>query len=103
IKMCLGSHRLSAPHSLVCAYRFSHRPPSMPKLGVVHWKKFEKFLLASGCEVVREEGDHRIYQKKGIKRPIVIPRDTLPPFIVLNNLRTLDVSRDEYLKILRRS
>ena len=77
-------------------------PASMPKLGVVHWKKFEKFLLVSGCEFSREEGDHRIYWKKGVKRPIVIPRDTLPPFIMLNNLRTLGISRDEYLKIIRR-
>jgi predicted RNA binding protein YcfA (HicA-like mRNA interferase family) len=72
----------------------------MAKLGVVHWKKFERFLLAVGCEFLREQGDHRIYHKHGLPRPIVIPRDSLPPFIVLNNLRTLGISRDAYLKIL---
>ena len=51
---------------------------------------------------MREEGDHRIYWKEGLKRPIVVPRDTLPPFIVLNNLRTLGVSRDDYLKKLKK-
>ncbi len=74
----------------------------MARIGTIHWKKFEKFLLAVGCSFEREEGDHRIYWKEGLKRPIVVPRDTLPPFIVLNNLRTLGVSRDEYLKIIGR-
>jgi len=54
-----------------------------------------------GCEFKREKGDHRIYWKAGIKRPLVIPRDTsLPAFIILNNLRVLGISREEYLKIL---
>ena len=73
----------------------------MPKIRPVHWKEFEKFLLHYGCEFVRERGDPRIYKKYGIKRPIVIPRDTnLPPFIILNNLRTLSISRDQYIKLI---
>jgi hypothetical protein len=55
-----------------------------------------------GCEFKREKGDHRIYWKAGIKRPIVIPRDTaLPAFIILNNLKVLNVTRKEYLKIIK--
>ena len=73
----------------------------MSQLGAIHWKKFEKFLFAVGCEFKREKGDHRIYWKKGISRPIVIPRDSsLPSFIILNNLRVLGISKDEFLKIL---
>ena len=54
-----------------------------------------------GCEFKREKGDHRIYWKKGIERPLVVPRDTsLPAFIILNNLRILGISREEYLKIM---
>jgi predicted RNA binding protein YcfA (HicA-like mRNA interferase family) len=68
----------------------------MTRIGGIHWKKFEKFLLVQGCLFKREEGDHRIYWKPGLKRPIVIPRIHLPPHIVLNNLRTLGVSRDAY-------
>lgn len=72
----------------------------MPKIGAVHWKEFEKFLFHAGCTFVREKGDHRIYHKEGIKRPVVIPRDTsLPAFIILNNLRVLGISREEYIKI----
>ena len=75
----------------------------MLRIRSVHWKEFEKFLIYVGCEFKREKGDHRIYWKKGIKRPIVIPRDTsLPPFIVLNNLRVLEISREEYLKFINK-
>lgn len=73
----------------------------MPRIQSIHWKEFEKFLVKVGCEFKREKGDHRVYWKNGIKRPIVIPRDiSLPAFIVLNNLRVLGISRDEYLKII---
>lgn len=75
----------------------------MPHIQSIHWKEFEKFLLKIGCEFVREKGDHRIYKKEGLKRPVVIPRDTsLPAFIILNNLRTLGISREEYLEIIKK-
>lgn len=75
----------------------------MGQLGSIHWKEFEKFLFSLGCEFKREEGDHRICWKKGMKRPIVIPRDKdLPAFIIRNNLRLLGVSTEEFLKYLKR-
>ena len=71
------------------------------KIGPTHWKEFERFLLANGCAFKREKGDHRVYWKAGVKRPIIIPRDKqLPPMIVLNNLRTLGISREDYLDFL---
>lgn len=73
----------------------------MPKIKATHWKEFEKFLFKVGCEFTREKGDHRIYWKVGIKRPLVIPRDkSLPAFIILNNVKVLGISREEYLKII---
>ena len=71
------------------------------KLGKVHWKKFEKYLLLVGCKFISETGDHRKYYKPGILRPIIIPREKeLPQFIILNNLRILGISRDEYLGLM---
>ena len=68
----------------------------------VSWKKFEKFILFIGCVLVREKGDHRIYHKAGLKRPIVIPRDDEPPvFIIRNNLRVLGISSEDYIEILK--
>jgi len=74
----------------------------MSHLTPVSWKKFEKFLLFIGCEFQKEEGDHRIYGRGNLKRPVVIPKDNeLPVFIILNNLRILGISRQEYLEILK--
>jgi predicted RNA binding protein YcfA (HicA-like mRNA interferase family) len=75
----------------------------MPKITPINWKKFEKFLIFIGCEFKREKGDHRIYWREGINRPIVLPRETqLPVFIIRNNLRTLRMSPKEYIEILKR-
>ncbi len=75
----------------------------MPHLTCIPWIKFEKFLLFIGCEFKRENGDHRIYSREGIKRPIVVPRDkAVPKFIIKNNLNVLGVSVAEYLEILER-
>ena len=73
----------------------------MPK--PVSWKKFEKFLLFTGCKFEREKGDHRIYWRNDLKRPVVIPRDlALPVFIIRNNLRILGISSQEYLEIIKK-
>jgi len=75
----------------------------MPHLTPISWKKFEKFLLFIGCEFKREKGDHRIYWRSGLARPVVIPQDgDLPIFIIRNNLRILKISPDDYLEILSR-
>lgn len=74
----------------------------MAHLIPIHWKKFEKFLLFVGCIFKREKGDHRIYWREGLKRPVVILRDKeLPVFIIRNNLRILGISPEEYLEILK--
>lgn len=73
----------------------------MPHLTPVSWKKFEKFLIEVGCRLERERGDHRIYWRSGLSRPIVIPKDSaLPIFVIRNNIRVLNISPDEYLEIL---
>lgn len=74
----------------------------MAHLTPIHWKKFEKFLLFIGCRFEREKGDHRIYWREGLKRPVVIPRDgELPIFIIRNNLRILNINSEEYVEILK--
>ena len=73
----------------------------MPKIQSISWKKFDKFLIKIGCKFRREKGDHRAYWKMGLKRPVIIPRDkNLPVFIILNNLRVLNISREKYLSII---
>jgi len=44
-----------------------------------------------------------IYDRSGLKRPVVFPADKeIPVFIIRNNLRTLKISHDEYLEILKK-
>lgn len=75
----------------------------MAHLVPIHWKKFERFLLFIGCHFDREKGDHRIYWRVDLKRPVVIPRDReLPVFVIRNNLRTLRIDPEKYLEILKR-
>lgn len=74
----------------------------MPRLTPIHWKKFEKFILFVGCKFERQKGDHLIYSREGLNRPIVFPaKEDLPVFIIRNNLRVLNISIEEYLQILK--
>jgi len=75
----------------------------MPKISPIHWKKFEKFLRFIGCTYKRTRGDHLIYERSGLKRPVVFPKDTeIPVFVIRNNLRVLGISVEEYAEILKR-
>ena len=75
----------------------------MSRLKPVHWKKFEKFVLYVGCHFERQNGDHRIYWRSDLKRPVVFPADKeIPVFIIRNNLRTLRISVKEYLEIVEK-
>ncbi|MSQ15696.1 MAG: type II toxin-antitoxin system HicA family toxin [Dehalococcoidia bacterium] len=56
---------------------------------------------AFGCQFVRERGDHIIYEHPGARRPVVIPRyNEVPVTIILNNMRTVGMSRDQYFELL---
>jgi len=73
----------------------------MPALIPIKRAKFEKFLLFIGCKYKRSKGDHFIYDREDLKRPIVITADReVPVFIIRNNLRTLGLSVEEFLTIL---
>ena len=74
----------------------------MPKLTPIRRKKFEKFLKFVGCTLKRTKGDHFIYDRPGLDRPVVITDDReVPVFIIRNNLRVLRISTDEFFQILR--
>ena len=55
----------------------------------------------AGFSCVRIEGDHYVYTKDGVARPIVIPDwREIPVFIIKNNLRSANISREEYFSLL---
>ena len=55
-----------------------------------------------GFRCVRdEEGDHLIFTKPRVIRPVVITRyHAVSVFIIKNNLRTAQMSRDRYFELL---
>lgn len=75
----------------------------MARLCPIHYKKFEKFLLYVGCSLVRQEGDHKVYRRSDLIRPIIVrTKKDLPMFEIKSNLRTLKISTEEYLDIIER-
>jgi len=73
----------------------------MPKISTVHYRKLARVFERKGFALDRKEGGHLIYVRKDIKRPIVIPvYKSIPVFIILNNLKTAGISRQEYLELL---
>lgn len=73
----------------------------MPKISTVHYRKIIRVFEQKGFVFDRQEGDHLIYVRDDIKRPVVIPMyKSVPIFIILNNLKTAGVSREEYLSLL---
>ncbi|MBI5025715.1 MAG: type II toxin-antitoxin system HicA family toxin [Nitrospirae bacterium] len=75
----------------------------MPKIAPIPSSKLRKVFEKAGFKCVRVEGDHYVYTKPGIPRPIVIPDwPEVPVFIIKNNLRTANISREEYFELLEK-
>ncbi len=74
----------------------------MSRIIPLSWKKLEKFVFYVGCKFERQKGDHLIYSRSDLRRPVVFPKDKeIPVFVIRNNLRVLSISQEEYLEILR--
>ena len=74
----------------------------MPKLSPVSYKVLVRVFELDGFRMVREEGDHLVYTKPGVLRPVVVPKYTaVPVFIIKNNLRTAGMSRERYFELLQ--
>lgn len=75
----------------------------MPKLSPVSYKVLVCVFESEGFRFARQEGDHLIYTKSGILRPIVIPKyPAIPVFIIKNNLRSAGLSRERYFQLLEK-
>lgn len=75
----------------------------MQKTISLHWRKLARVFELEGWKLSRIKGDHLIYTKEGFARPVVIPKDKeVEVFIILNNLKTAQVSRKRYFELLRK-
>jgi len=76
----------------------------MPKIVPIPASRLRKVFEKAGFKCVRIEGDHYVYTKQGIMRPVVIPDwPEIPVFIIKNNIRTAGMSRELYFELLKRA
>ena len=74
----------------------------MPPLRPVDYRTLTRVFEQDGFAFNRQHGDHLIYTKAGVKRPLVIPTyKELSVFIIKNLLRTAGMSRERYFELLR--
>lgn len=75
----------------------------MPKLTEIPRRRFEKYLSSIGCEHKRTKGDHIVYSRRDLKRPIIFQADSeIPQHIVRSNLRTLGISTKQFLEDIKK-
>ena len=73
----------------------------MERITPIPAKRLRRVFEKAGFRCVRSEGDHFVYTKEGVIRPIVIPDwPEVPIFIIKNNLRSAGLSRGDYFKLL---
>ena len=72
----------------------------MLRITPTHWRKLVKVFERSGWVLDRIEGDHLAYIKVGYARPVIIPKvKEVQIYIIVNNLKTAKISREEYFKL----
>ena len=69
----------------------------MPAIQPVPYQTLVRIFEKDGFSFARQSGDHRIYTKPGVKRPLVIPAyRSVPVFIIRNLLRISGMSLERY-------
>ncbi len=75
----------------------------MPRIYPTDWKTQVKKFELYGCKYKRKEGSHHILACPSAKRAVVIPEyNEIDVDIIKNNMRTANMSRDEYFELLNK-
>ncbi|MBI5102656.1 MAG: type II toxin-antitoxin system HicA family toxin [Nitrospirae bacterium] len=73
----------------------------MPRIFPTDWKTQLKIFEAYGCTRKRKEGSHHVLTCPGAKRAVVIPEyDEIDVEIIKSNMRTVNMSREDYFVLL---
>lgn len=73
----------------------------MPRLTPVSWKILECIFLKDGFTFKEQSGSHRMYEKDGVLRPVVIPTyKEVTVHIIQSNMRTAKMNRKTDFKLL---
>ena len=76
----------------------------MPRIIPVDWKTLVRVFELYGCEYKRKKGSHHIPICPGAKRAVVIPEyNEIDVEIIRNNMKTVDMTREEYFDLLKQA
>jgi len=76
----------------------------MPRIIPVDWKTLVRVFELYGCEYKRKKGSHHILICPGAKRAVVIPEyNEIDVEIIRNNMKTVDMTREEYFELLKQA
>jgi len=76
----------------------------MPKIQPLPWQKLARVFELDGWTPERTRGDHIAYVKPGCPRPVIIPKwKEVAVFIIKNNLKTAEMSRERYFELLAKA
>jgi predicted RNA binding protein YcfA (HicA-like mRNA interferase family) len=68
----------------------------------VDWKTLVRIFELFGCNYKRKEGSHHVLTYPGAKRAVVIPEySEIDVEIIKNNMRTVNMTREQYFELLR--
>jgi predicted RNA binding protein YcfA (HicA-like mRNA interferase family) len=75
----------------------------MPRLTPQSWKVLEAVFLRDGFVFARQSSSHRVYEKSGVLRPLIIPQyEEIDIDIIKGLLRTAGLSRARYFELLKK-
>jgi len=75
----------------------------MTRITPIGYKTLLKVFQMFGCQYKRKEGSHHILIYPGAKRAVVIPEyDEIDVEIIKNNMRTVGMTREQYVDLLKR-
>lgn len=73
----------------------------MPRLTPQPYQTLIRIFRKAGFSIKRTRSSHILIIKPGVNRPIVIPKyDEVDVDIIKSNLRTAQISREEYFRLL---
>lgn len=74
----------------------------MSRITPVDWKTLVRIFELFGCNYKRKEGSHHVLTYPGAKRAVVIPEySEIDVEIIKNNMRTVNMTREQYFELLR--
>ena len=76
----------------------------MAKISPTAWKTQVRVFESYGCRYKRKKGSHHVLTYPGAKRAVVIPEyDEIDVDIIKNNMRTVNMTREEYFELLEKA